>query len=167
MGKSLLHVGCGGDSLPDWLEGYDETRLDIDPRVKPDIVASMIDLGEIGEYDALLCVHALEHLHQHEVKTALSEFMRVLKKDGHLILFVPDLEDVSPTNDVLYTSSAGDVAGLDLIYGMRSLLKDYPYMAHKTGFTSVTLESVLNEAGFSKVAVQRLSNYNMMGAAQK
>lgn len=167
MGKSLLHVGCGGDSLPEWLQGFNEIRLDIDARVNPDIVASMIDLGDIGKFDAVLCVHALEHLHQHEVSTALSEFMRVLKPGGHAIVFVPDLEDVRPTEDVLYTSSAGEISGLDLIYGFRSAIKEFPYMAHKTGFTGTTLKQAIAAAGFRSSTVKRLDNYNMMGVGIK
>ena len=88
---SLLHVGCGGDALPDWLAGYDEVRLDIDPLCHPDIVAPMYDLGDIGEYDAILCIHALEHVFPHEVEKALSEFKRVLKVGGYAMVFVPDL----------------------------------------------------------------------------
>lgn len=165
--KSILHVGCGSDSLPNWLQGFNETRLDIDERVNPDIVASMTDIGDIGQFDAVLCVHALEHLHQHEVGTALSEFMRVLKPGGHAIVFVPDLEDVRPTEDVLYTSSAGEVTGLDLIYGMRSAISEFPHMAHKTGFTSATLEQAITAAGFKSATVKRLDNYNMMGVGIK
>jgi len=167
MDRSLLHVGCGSDRLPEWLEGFEETRLDVDERVKPDIIASMIDMGEIGQFDAVLCVHALEHLHQHEVDTALSEFSRVLKSGGHAIVFVPDLEDVRPTEDVLYTSSAGDITGLDLIYGYRAAIKEFPHMAHKTGFTSKTLHDAFEAAGFNRIEIKRLENYNMMGVGIK
>ena len=44
----------------------------------PDIVASMMDLGEIGEFDVVLCSHALEHLHKEDVDTALNEFSPVV-----------------------------------------------------------------------------------------
>lgn len=165
MGGSLLHVGCACDPLPDWLEGFTETRLDIDPSVNPDIVASMLDLGEIGPYDAVLCRHALEHLYEHEVPTAISEFHRVLKPGGHLILFVPDLQDVQATEEVLLESPSGPISGLDLIYGFRPAIKDNPYMQHKTGFVQETLQKALS--GFSKVDVKRIGNYDLMGAAVK
>ena len=163
----LLHVGCGGDSLPGWLGKYHETRLDIDASHNPDIVGDMRDLSQAGKYDAIYCSHALEHLSPHEVIPTLTGFLAALNEGGGLILFVPDLEDVSATDDVLFDAPAGPICGLDLIYGYRKMLKDKPYMAHKTGFTKATLEAALTEAGFSKVTVTRLSDYALMGAAVK
>lgn len=165
MAKSLLHVGCGSEPLPEWLHDYTETRLDINPAVSPDIVASMLDLGDIGPFDAVLCRHALEHLYPHEVEIALGEFHRVLSKGGCLMVFVPDLQDVPATDEVLFESPAGPISGLDLIYGFRAATKTNPYMQHKTGFVRDTLTTALQ--GFSKVVVNRLSNFDMMGAAIK
>lgn len=164
---SLLHVGCGGEPIPEWADGkYKEIRLDLDPTHSPDIVASMTDMGEIGEFDAIHSSHCLEHLMPHEVGVALSEFHRVLKPKGFAVIFVPDLEDVRATNDVLFVAPCGPVAGLDLIYGLRSLLHVMPYMAHRTGFTQATLSMALTDAGFTAV-VQRMDNYNLMAIAAK
>ena len=135
---SLLHVGCGGDSIPSWMDGFKEVRLDIDEQHKPDIVASMVDLGDIGEYDAIYCSHCLEHVCEHDVRKALSEFKRVLKPGGFAMVFVPDLENVKANDDVLYESPAGPITGLDLMYGHRAQLEDNPYMAHKHGFVKET-----------------------------
>lgn len=165
MARSLLHVGCGSDPLPSWLGDFTETRLDISPDVSPDIVASMLDMGDIGPYDALLCQHALEHLHAHEVAQALEEFRRVLKPGGHLIVFVPDLQDVQPTEEVILQSPAGPITGLDMIYGYRVAIKDNPHMQHKTGFIADTLRAAMT--GFSKVVVERMGNYNLMAACVK
>lgn len=164
---TLLHVGCGSDPLPDWLRDFQETRLDIEPACSPDIAASMVSMGEIGEFDALLCVHALEHLMPHEVGIALGEFRRVLKPGGHAIVFVPDLESVKATEDVLFVSPAGPICGLDLLYGLRHMLSENPHMAHRTGFVKETLEQALKGAGFSSVAVTRLGDFNMMGVGIK
>ena len=76
MDRSLLHVGCGGGRLPDWLTGFNEIRLDIDDTYNPDIVADMKDMGDIGQFDVVFCQHALEHLYPHEVTQALEEFRR-------------------------------------------------------------------------------------------
>ena len=164
---SLLHVGCGGDPLPPWASEYTETRLDIDASQNPDIVASMTDLGEIGTYDAILCQHALEHLHPYEVSVALGEFLRVLNPNGLAIVFVPDLEDVKATEEVILMSPAGPITGLDMIYGYRPALKERPYMAHKTGFVKSTLQQALERAGFRKTETKRLGNYNLMGVGVK
>lgn len=164
---SLLHVGCGGDPLPDWIRCEKETRLDIVSDCSPDIVANMIDMGGIGTFDAVLCRHALEHLPPHEVGIALKEFHRVLNPNGVALIFVPDLQDVQATDDVLFESPAGAISGLDLMYGFRPALKDHPYMAHRTGFVQATLEAAIKDAGFSRVVVNRLANYDMMGVGVK
>lgn len=164
---SILHVGCGGDPLPHWLGGYVETRLDIDPDQNPHIVADMRSLGDIGAYDCILCQHALEHLYPHEVVPTLKGFISRLNDGGSLLLFVPDLEDVSATEEVLFEAPAGPIAGLDLIYGYRKMLKEKPYMAHHTGFTEASLRALLEYAGFSKIATTRLPHYALFGAAIK
>jgi SAM-dependent methyltransferase len=163
----VLHVGCGGVILPHWFEGMQEVRLDIDPDMKPDIVASMTDMGEIGEYEALFCSHALEHLYPHEVQKALAEFKRVLKPEAHAIIFVPDLEDVRPTEEILLVSPAGPITGLDMIFGHRVQLEGRPYMAHHCGFTSAIMRAELDKAGFSRSSTTRLPNYNLMGVGIK
>jgi len=111
---AILHVGCGHEPLPPWFQGAVETRLDIDPRCEPDVVASMTDLGDIGPFDVVFSSHSLEHLAPHDVGVALGEFRRVLKPGGRLVVIVPDLEDVRPTEDVLYVSPAGPIAGIDM-----------------------------------------------------
>lgn len=164
--RRILHVGCGGDPLPAWLTG-DEIRLDIDPAVGPDIVASMTALGDIGGFDVVYCCHALEHLYPHEVATALGEFLRVLKPGGFAVVFVPDLEDVQPTDDILYVSPAGPIRGLDLYYGFRPLLAAMPHMAHHTGFVSASLHAAFTAAGFAPVEVKRLPCFNLMAAGAR
>lgn len=142
-------------------------RLDIDGTYGPDIVANMTDMGEIGQFNSLLCQHALEHLHPYEVPVALNEFKRVLKEGGTAIVFVPDLEDVKATEEVILESPAGPITGLDMIYGYRKVLKERPYMAHKTGFISKTLHDAFVCAGFKQVYTQRLGNYNLMAVGKK
>ena len=165
----VLHAGCGGDPLPDWLalEGCEETRLDIDPAHEPDIVASMTACGDIGPYDTVLCQHALEHLYPYDVPRALGEFYRVLTPGGRVIIVVPDLEDVRPTEEVLYTSPAGPVCGLDMYYGMHSLLEAMPHMAHHSGFTSTTIKAVIEGAGFRRAIAQRMAWFTLLAIGVK
>lgn len=166
MGKlktgNLLHVGCGSDPMPEWMNGCKETRLDISPMCNPDIVASMTEMGDIGNFDIVLSRHSLEHLAPHDVSKALKEFLRVLNTGGCAIVFVPDLEDAKATEDVLFVSPAGPITGLDLMYGFRQVLDEMPYMAHRTGFIKDTIEKAFKDAGFSKVVATRLRNYDLM-----
>ena len=163
----LLHVGPGSEERPHWFEAYEEVRLDISPDHQPDVLASMTEMGDIGPFDAVYSSHSLEHLAPYEVPVALDEFYRVLNPGGFALIIVPDLEDIRPTEDVLYMSPAGPITGLDLIYGAHYLLKQQPYMAHQCGFVAATLEGALRTAGFSDVKTQRLSQYNLMAVATK
>jgi SAM-dependent methyltransferase len=163
---TILHVGSGHASLPTWCDGLAETRLDIDPGCKPDIIAPMTDMGDIGPFDVLYCSHALEHLYPHDVAAALAEFRRVLKPGGAMVVFVPDLEDVQATEDVVYQSPCGPITGLDMIYGKVSYLADAPFMAHHTGFVRDTLAKTLEAAGFSGVTVLRVPEFNLMGSGR-
>jgi SAM-dependent methyltransferase len=157
-----LHVGCGprnGTGLhpafsgPDW----DEIRLDIDPAVQPDIVGSITDLGALSDssVDAVWSSHNLEHLEPHEVPLALSEFHRVLRSGGLLLLTLPDIEAVcrlvaeGNLEEPVYTSPAGPVAPLDILYGFRPFLeRGNVHYAHRTAFTARTLARHLANAGF-------------------
>lgn len=127
----------------------------------------MLDLGDIGLFDVVLCVHALEHVFPHEVAHALGEFRRVLKIGGYAMVFVPDLEGVTPTKEPLFISPSGPISGIDLFYGYRPALMENQYMAHKTGFVSDTLSEALTDAGFDRVKVSRLGNYDMLGVGVK
>lgn len=159
MKKTVLHVGCGNESLPFYLKHCDEVRLDIDPTTNPDIVGDMAHLPEgIGPFDAVLSCHSLEHLPPYDIDECLAGFLRVLKPGGVVIILVPDLEGLSPTEEVLYESPIGPVRACDLFYGYGPALRENPFMAHKCGFVTATMRSALERAGFANVEVKRISN---------
>ena len=164
----VLHVGCGlhhrGKLPPVFQDGWREIRLDIDPEVHPDVVASITDMGEISdrEVDAVYSSHNIEHLFPHEVPVALREMRRVLKPGGFALIKLPDLQEVArhiatgKLEDPLYISPMGPIAPLDILYGHRpSLASGNAFMAHRTGFTGETLGAALIKAGFAAVLVQR------------
>lgn len=164
----VLNAGCGQHPLPPWFEGeWEEIRYDIEPANKPDIIGSITELGDIGPFDAVSCSHTLEHLYPHEVPKALSEFRRVLKPGGALVVMVPDLEDIRPTDEVLYDTADGPVTGLDIIYGLHWSIEQSIYMAHHTGFTATLMRQALEDAGFWKIETKRLPIFNLLGVAIK
>lgn len=149
----ILHVGCGGAPLPEWLMG-DEVRFDIDVNMKPDIVGSMTEMGDIGEFDIVYCCHTLEHLVPRDVHKAMQEFLRVLVPGGAAIVLVPDLEGMSPTHEMVYMSPSGPVSAHDMFYGHVSCA-DNPYMRHHSGFISSTLKDAFLKAGFDRTEARR------------
>ena len=168
--RKLLHIGCGpkrqAATHPTFRDPrqWAETRLDIDPGAKPDIVASMTDMSmvEDGQFDAIFSSHNLEHLYPHDVPTALAEFRRVLKPTGFALVIVPDLQRVgelvaaNKLEDPAYMSPSGPICPVDMLYGFReSLAAGNLFMAHKMGFTQKTLARYFLRAGFVAVTAQR------------
>ena len=160
--RRVLMVGAGDDKGEAW-EGWEVVRLDIAPETKPDIIASMTDLGAIGPYEAVYCSHALEHLYPHEVHVALGEFHRVLVSGGMAMIVVPDLQDVAPTDDVL---PGMGISGLDMFYGNSREIPARPYMAHHCGFVADTLRCAMEAAGFSTKTI-RMEKHNLMAIGTK
>lgn len=163
----VLHVGCGREPLPAWIEATEEVRADINPSVSPDLCVSMTDLGDVGPFDCVYSSHALEHLPREDVDKAMAEFYRVCKPGGHVIAIVPNLEGVRPTTETVYWCECGPINGLDMIYGYQKFIKDNPYMEHKSGFVKDTLAEVFERAGFGVYRVDVHSEWNLFGVGVK
>lgn len=179
--KQFLHVGCGpqnksvllGFDADDW----QEIRLDIDPKVEPDIVGSLTDMADVASdsMDAVYSAHNIEHLFAHEVPQALAEFHRVLKPGGFLLLRCPDIQSVCEAVaqdrllEPLYTSPSGPISPIDILYGHRRFIAEgNHYMAHKVGFTYKVLTSGLVRAGFQSIYGGRiLDRYELSVLAYK
>lgn len=154
--------------------GWKEIRYDIDKRVRPDVVGSIVDLAAIGDaaFDAVWCAHNLEHLHSHEVPKALAEFRRVLKPGGFALLCTPDLEAIAELvldgrlEDAAYQSPAGPITALDMLYGLSvSIAQGNLFMSHHTGFTTDRLGRLLVDCGFAEVLVKRGLSYDLWAVA--
>jgi len=109
--------------------------------------------------DAVFSSHNIEHLYPHEVPLALAEFLRVLKSDGIAVITCPDLKSVcaliaeDKLTEAAYTSPAGPIAPIDILYGLRSsMAQGNLYMAHRRGFTQKVLSATLQASGFKSVA---------------
>lgn len=178
----LLHVGCGPKhkdrttpefNTPDW----QEIRLDIDASVAPDVTGTMTDMSAVptGSMDAVFSSHNIEHLYPHEVPMALAEFVRVLRVDGIAVITCPDLQSVCRlvAEDKLiepaYTSPAGPIAPIDILYGHRPpMARGNLYMAHRCGFTRKVLQATLQAAGFKSVAsLARPQAFDLWAVASK
>lgn len=180
--RTVLHVGCGmadpaklpAAFFPAGL--WAELRLDIDPGVTPDIIASITEMAVVAEasVDAVWSAHNLEHLFAHEVAQALAEFRRVLQPEGFVLVTMPDLQQVAELvaadnlEGAAYVSAMGPIAALDMLYGFRpAIAQGNAFMGHRTGFTATTLAAHLQRAGFSDVRVQRDGAFALWATAVK
>lgn len=177
--KIVLHVGCGlsgrerlhpAVAAPNWRE----VRLDIDPVVKPEIVADITKMTNVrgGVADAIFSSHNLEHLYAHQVDLALKEFRRVLKPHGFVILYTPDLLALArriaedKLDDPIYVSRSGPITPLDSLYGFRPMLaKGKLNYAHHMGFTAKTLRAAFLASGFADAAITNLGEWDLVACA--
>jgi predicted SAM-dependent methyltransferase len=102
-----------------------------------------------GEFDIVYSSHALEHVPRKDVDSTLDEWVRVLKPDGELRLFLPNLEwgakRILAGN---YEIEKGtNVDAFDVFYGQQSNEGDF----HMNGFTPKILEKMLKDRGFKKI----------------
>lgn len=183
--KTVLHVGTpklrGKKYFGPGFQGdeWREIRLDLDPYVEPDILASITDMKAVGSgsVDAVFTSHTVEHLFPDDVKLAFEECLRVLKPEGILVLACPDLQsaaaEVAKGNllGTLYESDEGPIAAIDIIYSFRgylSIKNRREYMAHRTGFILPVLLRSLEAVGFAKVVGRRReSSYDIWTVASK
>jgi SAM-dependent methyltransferase len=181
--RTFLHIGCGSKKKDQTTRGFNtqgwqEVRLDIDPSVNPDITGTMLDMSAVEDasMDAVFSSHNIEHLYPHEVPVALKEFIRVLKPDGFAVITCPDLQSVcaliaeDKLTEAAYTSPAGPIAPLDILYGHRpSLARGNLFMAHRCGFTKKVLVGTLQAHGFASIASFTRGNpgYDIWAVATK
>jgi SAM-dependent methyltransferase len=176
----VLHVGCGSNSATRLHaifrdNAWDEVRLDVDQSTSPDISGTIVDMRSFAEdesCDAIWASHVIEHLSQHEVAKALAEFRRVLVPSGFALIRTPDIECVAQfiidgrIRDVIYTSPAGPITPLDMIYGHgASIEKGVDAMRHGMAFTQDSMADELLKAGFTELRVARTGTYEVWAIA--
>lgn len=139
----------------------------------------MLDIfDEMSEYaDAIYFSNIIEHLYPHEVPSAFAEFIRVLKPDGFFVVTCPDFQSVcaliaqDKLTEAAYSSPAGPIAPIDILYGLRSsMMQGNLYMAHRCGFTQKVLSGTLRSCGFKSVATMargRAPFFDLFGLASK
>jgi ubiquinone/menaquinone biosynthesis C-methylase UbiE len=162
---SVLNVGGGNKDIPipRYYGNWRQDLLDIDPKGKPDVVCDARELHMLAasQYDAVYCSHNLEHYYKHDVAKVLKGFLHVLKPDGFAEIRVPDMNSVmkrvvGSTLDIeetLYQSPSGPISVHDVFYGFATQIESsgVDFYAHKTGFTSPSLEALLLRSGFPNV----------------
>jgi len=89
--KEVLEIGIGNGLVSNYLRTRQVrvTTLDIDENLKPDIVASVLNIPlKDNSFDLVLAAEVLEHLPFEDFTTALKEIKRVTKK--YAVITLPD-----------------------------------------------------------------------------
>ncbi len=90
--QKVAEIGAGGKMVAAAIRsiGIDVTTIDVQPDLKPDVVASVTELPfEDGHFDVVLCCQVLEHLPFEQFDSAMRELRRVARKGA--ILSLPDV----------------------------------------------------------------------------
>jgi predicted SAM-dependent methyltransferase len=163
----VVNAGCGplgGARLPALFDTWQQLRVDLDPGVEPDVVASVTDLSAIPSEsaNAVWSAHCVEHLYAHEVSRALGEFYRILTDDGFACIVVPDLQAIASyiaadkLHAPIYSSAAGPRSAHDMVYGFGvAIAQGRVGMAHRCGFTPSLMVSRFQELPFGEILVRR------------
>jgi SAM-dependent methyltransferase len=141
-----LNIGAGHRKM----SGY--VSVDVDPSTSPDIVAEAWSLTLIPDnsVEEVLAVHVLEHFYPWDGEKALTEWIRVLRPGGRLVLELPDF--VKCCINIAESRKARkhpDLLGLFGLYGDERTKN--PHMMHKWGYSPETLLGKLRAAGYQPV----------------
>ncbi len=93
--KTVLEIGVGNGFVSKYLKErkVNVLTLDIDKRLSPDVVGSVLNMPFSDElFDVMACYQVLEHLPFENFSEALSEIFRVSK--SYAILSLPDASRV-------------------------------------------------------------------------
>ncbi len=93
--ESVLEVGIGNGLVANYLKrrGINITTLDIDERLNPDHVGSVLDMPfHDNSFEVVACYELLEHLRYEDVPEVLGEIHRVSSR--YAVLSLPDCSKV-------------------------------------------------------------------------
>jgi len=152
--KKTLNVGCGSRTYTEYPEGYScinlDNRTDI-PNV--DIISSAEILPFSDSFfDYILASDIIEHFPINKTVSILTEWFRILKKEGILELRTPDMSWAAKH----YTENKDAKFVSYHVFGGQ----DYPGNFHYVMFDSTWLTSLCADVGFTFVSTESVhSNF--------
>jgi ubiquinone/menaquinone biosynthesis C-methylase UbiE len=140
-----IHVGSGNKYLEGWF------NVDIDVRLHADAHSPADDLNMVadGSADVVMAIHLFEHLYPWEVDKALTEWRRVLKPGGELILEMPDI--IKAAKNLL--AGTTDNMSMWAIYGDPH--SENPFYTHKWGWHPLSIKLKLDQHEFKNFREER------------
>ena len=153
--KRMIDIGCGPINRSEEFPEYEVVRTDIREECNPDYRCDVRDLPFGNQsFDRVFSSHVLEHFPRGEWLDVLKEWVRLVKPDGDLLLYLPNIEwairnydDVSKRNDVY-----------NVLYGAQT----NPFDFHYNGLTPDILTEELKKLGFKTINIDTSQYYNMI-----
>ena len=131
-----VNLGCGYDRRPGYL------NVDFVERHEPDVVADVRDLSVLPSdyFEEVLAHDVLEHMPRGDTMRALTEWARILKPGGSIVVRVPSFPHLT---ELLffgeYQSRAFHEGVIQCAYGTQAYDGDF----HLTSFTPLLLQQYL------------------------
>ena len=166
-----LHLGCGGDNFPGWInidnydfDPHDTSRSGSLYDVKMDI--RELDVAD-GTVDAILLVHVVEHFVRWEMLKMLNQFYKKLRSGGQLIIETPDLDrciewymrgrDAPHINTPLGPMNMG----FTQFYGNQ--WSEIDFETHRYVWTQREMSKSLMDIGFQGVSISNEAKFHQKG----
>lgn len=114
--KKAINLGCGNQHFQSTSE-IEWLNMDLDDRDGPIEVAGDVSNPlpfEAETFDLITASHIVEHIEMSKVEEVLKDWMRCLKKDGSLVITVPDARALAEryiTRDIDHFTFAVNMTG--------------------------------------------------------
>jgi len=142
---TAYNLGCGNKKWDGWI------NVDL----HSDIADIKCDLRKLDiasdSADAVAAIHVLEHFYEWEVFDVLTEWKRILKPNGKMILELPCMDKVFAyvTNCVVNKQPLQPFMTLLALYGDPK--HKQPAMCHKWGWFQEPLRQMLESVGMERI----------------
>lgn len=147
-----LNVCSGRHVLPGWVNVDVAVSTHKKSKGPPEILADARKIPLPDECaDEIMCIHGFEHFYPWECVELITEWRRLLKKGGRLVLEMPDLIKCCENMISGYTvpGKHPDQFGMWGLYGDGTM--NDPFMMHKWGWHPKSLRAFLKEHRFSDI----------------
>jgi len=165
-----LHIGCGTNPLPGWINIDREARAD---GVVTDVNPAALPYAD-ASVDEVLSEHVFEHFGAAEEQAVWREMARVIRPGGVLTVEVPDFEWVCETflaakdewREFYQVGHPDHYAGhgraLDQRWGILQTMffgnQNGPGQFHRTAYTEQKLRALAAMLGFQTITVKSIFN---------
>lgn len=133
----VLNVGCGLSDISDGFPEAEIVRMDIDRKVKPDVVHDIrtpFPKKHREAYDVVYTSHTLEHISWRNVKKVFGNLVSAVVPGGELWVIVPSLEWCG----MELMKDQPSIALIGTLFGSQQ--DEYQY--HKSGYTMMLLRQL-------------------------